>query len=210
MLALLHTSPIHIARFNAILKTLNYTGTVKHYVNETILRNALAWGKTDSEGFCLEIERIKLDKPHLIICTCSTFGAECDLQNGVERIDRPIAEYLVEKHKTIGLAYTATSTKESSLDLLRKSAKKLGKTIDVIDCNCTDCWKHLEKGDQINYEKGIASNVSKIESEVDAVFLAQASMEKSKNHLNNFTKEVVTSPEYGIQQLIKHIPQPKN
>jgi hypothetical protein len=40
---------------------------------------------------------------------------------------------------------------------------------------------------------------------VDVVFLAQASMQGVINHLINFNKEIVSSPEYGIKQIIKSV-----
>lgn len=203
MIAFLHTSPTLIERFNEILETIKFQTEVKHYLNEEILKNALQKGNTDSAGFKTEIEKIQLDQPALIICSCSTYGVESDKYKGVERIDRPIAEYLVKTYTTIGLAYAASSTKEASKDLLFASADKANKTIEVIDCDCTKSWKHLEVGDKESYLKEIAKEVTAIDSKVEAIFLAQASMENAKSYLQNISIEVVSSPEYGIQKLLK-------
>nr|WP_320000578.1 hypothetical protein [uncultured Draconibacterium sp.] len=42
-----------------------------------------------------------------------------------------------------------------------------------------------------------------MESKVDVIFLAQASMEGAKKYLKQIKKEVLSSPEFGISELIK-------
>ena len=64
-----------------------------------------------------EIELIKKENPSLLICTCSTYGEECDNDSSIYRIDKPIVEYIVQNFKKIGLVYTANSTKKVSENL---------------------------------------------------------------------------------------------
>lgn len=205
MIAFLHTNTVHIERFESLVKQFNPNMETKHFVNKPILDDALATGKTNTTQFTKEIEAIRQTDPSLIICTCSTFGSESDKHTDVRRIDKPIITHLVENYTKIGLAFTANSTKAVSEDLLLKIALEKQKPIAIIDCDCSEFWPYFEAGNHEAYTENIAKNISKLESQVDVMFLAQASMEGAKEHLTDFKKEVFTSPEFGIRELLKSI-----
>ncbi|MGL1887704.1 MAG: hypothetical protein OCD76_14400, partial [Reichenbachiella sp.] len=48
----------------------------------------------------------------------------------------------------------------------------------------------------------IAANIEILTPKVDVIFLAQASMEGAKKHLTHLSKEVLSSPEYGMKELM--------
>lgn len=203
MIAFLHTSKIHIDKFENLVRKFNSEIPIKHYVNEDILNFALKKGITDTKGFEKEISNIKTLNPELIICTCSTYGEECDKTDAIERIDKPIANYLVSNYKKIGLVYTANSTKQVSKNLLLEIASKMDRELDIVNCDCSSSWKYYETNDFDNYEKSIAEKIKDIENEVEVIFLAQASMEGSKKYLIDFSKEICSSPEFGVKEYLK-------
>lgn len=203
MIAFLHTNKSHIKNFEALVREQNTSIETKHFVNKTILDSALATGVTDTAQFEKEIQAIRRLSPSLIVCTCSTYGAESDKFPDVHRIDQPIIEYLVSNFTKIGLVYTANSTKAVSEDLMLKVAKNKQKTIDIVNCDCSNYWQYFEVGDLMHYEKGIAKTVKEKASDVDVFFLAQASMAGALNYLTNLDKKVFTSPEFGIKALLK-------
>jgi len=137
MIAFLHTSSIHIEKFENFVRKLNKDVEIKHFINEDLLSAALDNGVADTQSFSEEVSRMKALQPELIICTCSTYGEECDKNDAIERIDQPIAAYLVANFKKIGLAFTANSTKEVSKNLLLRLAKEKNKEVDIIDCDCS-------------------------------------------------------------------------
>ncbi|TBN05576.1 hypothetical protein EYD45_04685 [Hyunsoonleella flava] len=205
MIAFLHTNKAHIDTFEALVRTQNIEIGIQHYVNKNILDSALETGVTDSVQFEKEIEAIRKDNPSLIICTCSTYGAESDKYPDVYRIDYPVIAYLVNNYAKIGLVYTANSTKTVSENLMLKIAHETKKAIEIVDVDCSELWQLFEKDDIDSYNKGIAKKTIEKASEVDVFFLAQASMAGAKNHLQNLDKEVFTSPEFGIKELLKHL-----
>lgn len=202
MISFLHTSEVHIKRFESLVRKFNKDITIKHYVNSDILKYALQNEKLDSEGFNQEITNIKKENPELIICTCSSYGAACNDTNNVKRIDFPIADYLVTNYTKIGLIFTAKSTEKVSSDLLKDIANHQQKKIEIINCNCSDAWIHFENNNMETYELTIANKVKEIATKVDVIFLAQASMEGAKKHLQNIDKEVFSSPEFGIENYL--------
>lgn len=200
MIAFLHTSEIHINKFETLVRKFNSNIDIKHFVNENILDYALEKGMTDSKSFENEVLKIKALNPELIICTCSTYGEECDKSDDIERIDQPIANYLVKNYKNIGLAYTANSTKIVSKNLLLHVAGE--KEINIIECDCSSSWKYYEANDFNMYARSIAATIKKMEHEVDVIFLAQASMEGCKEFLMDFSKDIHSSPEFGVKEYL--------
>ena len=132
MIAFLHTSPIHISRFEKILKQYNYKNEIQHFVNEEILQTALTTGKLAIESFQNQIYQIQKLQPEIIICTCSTYGTACDEFEQVKRIDQPIIEYLVQTFNKIIVAFTASSTKAATIDFINKTIYLQKKEVENI------------------------------------------------------------------------------
>jgi len=203
MIALLHTTHGLKDRFESIVKAVNESIAIKHFVYEDLLTYALDKGETDSSSFEQYVEDIKKENPQLIICTCSSYGEESDRLGDVLRIDRPIAEYLVSSYHKIGLVYTTTSTKAISDRLLYDSAKKINKQIEVVACDCSEYWQAFSVGNIQAYHEGIAENIKEIQHDVEVFFLAQASMEGVRNYLP-IDKELCSSPEYGMSTILSN------
>lgn len=203
MIAFLHTSKVHIDRFENLVRKFDQTITIKHYVNEDLLSYAFKNGTVDTKNFEQEISTIKKEKPSLIICTCSKYGEECNITNNVKRIDYPIAEFLVSTYTKIGLIFTAKSTERVSKNILEQVANHQNKKIEIINCDCSNAWVHFENNDINEYEKTIANTIKKMASTVEVVFLAQASMEGAKKHLTDIKQDVFSSPEFGIKSYLK-------
>lgn len=205
MITFLHTAGINVKRFEDLVRKYNTDIEIKHFVNEDLLRFALTHNRANSEEFRAEVQKIKNEPAGMIVCTCSSYGDECDRLEGIERIDKPVAEYLVSNYQNIGLAYTAKSTVASSLNLLTQVAESLHKSISIIEYDCTGCWKYLEQGDTDRYEKEIAAIIEQKPSPAEVIFLAQASMENARHHLHSFDKEVLSSPEYGVKKFLQKL-----
>lgn len=202
MIAFLHTLQSNVDKFDTIAQKYAANRSIKHFVNETLLTNALNTGKSDCEGFRAEIEAIRKLNPELIICTCSSYGEACDRRIDVERIDEPIVKYIVANFKKIGLAYAATSTRSVSADLIRTTATVMDKEVDIIDIDCSEAWPYFQQKDFDQYAKQIAKTVKAQASQVEVIFLAQASMEDAKLHLDDLNIEVLSSPEYGVKSYL--------
>ena len=205
MIAFLHTSPIHIDRFDKLVRKYHPTIAIQHFVKEDILNTALTTGQLDTTTFKDTIQTIQANKPCLIICTCSTYGQLCDQLTTIYRIDQPIVREIVANYSSIAIAYTAHSTKVISLDLLQQTAKELNKRIQITECDCTHCWPYFEAGDIKQYETEIAKTIRAKTNQSEVVFLAQASMEGAAKYLEDLKQAVVSSPEFGIKTLLQSL-----
>lgn len=205
MLAFLHTSPIHIRRFEDLVKKHNNTITTKHFVNEDLLKNSLATGTLDIKSFTKQIQEIKKHTVQLIICTCTTYGQACEEFENVERIDQPLAKYLISSYSKIAMAYSLASTKKISKTLLEKTAFSQHKKIEITECDCTSSWQYFEAEDFENYKKSIAIQIKKTALNVDVVFLAQASMEGAIQYLEDFKIDIYSIPEFGLKFFLEKL-----
>ena len=203
MIAFLHTSIVHIDRFEQLVRKYHSIIPIKHFVKESILQTALATGQLDKITFIKTIQDIQQTKPALIICTCSNYGQLCDQLPNVHRIDQPIVHHIVANYTTIALAYTASSTKIISLELLQQIAKQQDKKIHIIDCDCTHCWPYFEAGQLEKYEQEIAKTIRAKTNKAEVVFLAQASMEGVTAYLEDLEQMVLSSPEFGVKQFLQ-------
>ena len=201
-IAFLHTSPVHIDRFEKIVSALDKRIETCHFVHEELLKFALQNGSLDKNSFISIISNIQLEEPNRIICTCSTYGQLCDSFPDVYRIDQPIAEYLVANYSKIILAYTVSSTKKISVELLQKIAIQQSKKTEIILCDATESWRYFENDDFKNYELSIATKIKSIANQGEVIFLAQASMEGAKKYLNSLSIETFTSPEFGLKKFV--------
>jgi hypothetical protein len=203
MIVFLHTSTIHVSRFNKVLDRLHYKGKVEHFVNESLLKGATELGKIDEFGFKTQIKKIRAKTDALIICTCSTYGALTKELQGVVRIDEPLANYMVRNYSKIGVAYTALSTVEVTMTLLNTiDLERKNVVYKMIDC--TTAWQFLENGDMIGYNDTITKTVLNEASGVEAVYLAQASMDGVEDFLSEkLNKEVLSSSFLGVKEYLK-------
>ena len=205
MIAFLHTSSIHIDRFERLVKKYHPTIAIQHFVQEDILQTALTTGQLDKTTFLNTIQTIQKNKPSLTICTCSTYGQLCDQLSTVYRIDQPIVTKIVANYSSVAIAYTARSTKAISLDILQQTAKQQDKHIQIMECDCTHYWPYFEAGNIKKYETEIAKTIREKTKKSEVVFLAQASMEGAALYLKDLKPAVVSSPEFGIKTLLQSL-----
>lgn len=201
----IHTGEVHKANFESLVRKYDQEIGIHHVVNEQMLSDALKTGKPSNEAFKKAVQQAQQSNPDVIICTCSTFGDLSDQSGVVERIDRPVVEYMVNRYSKIGLAYTAKSTWNSSSRLVESEAHKLNKTVELVPIDCSEFWDCFLNGDTEAYAQGIADLVTEKAESLQVVFLAQASMSAAQERIHSPLFEVLTSPEIGVEQFLKTV-----
>ncbi|BDD03456.1 hypothetical protein [Aureibacter tunicatorum] len=197
MIAFLHTSSIHIDRFDKLVEEVRADIPTCHYVNEKLLEDALAYGKANPDEFGELIEEIRSLEPSLIICTCSSLGELSEKYSDVHRIDLPIVEYLVQTYDKVCMAYASQSTREISAKLIQEVADRVGTKVELQICDCSKAWTYMEEGEMEQYQKTIAEVIEKENRQLLPVFLCQASMDGVEDYLESPIK-LYTSPKFGV------------
>ena len=209
-LSFLHTSPVHVATFRALLADLAPDIPTRHVVDESLLSEARLAGETTpalKERIASTLLAMQDLGAAVVVCTCSTIGAIVEGLNGsmravLLRIDRPMAREAVARGSRIVVAATLASTLVPTHELIASAALQARKQVEIIDLPCETAWGYFEQGKQEAYLQEIAQQVQYAATLGDVIVLAQASMARASEFYTDLPVPVLTSPRSGLQAAI--------
>lgn len=209
-LAFLHTSPVHVPTFTALLASIDSGARATHFVDEALLRDAREQGH-DSPGIVRRVQeavRAAADTGAcVVVCTCSTIGAaaEATPTNGkftAKRIDRAMANAAARSGQNVLVVAALQSTLGPTSDLIRDSAQRLGLEVKISEHHVSEAWQHFEQGNLAAYYAVIEAEVRKLLPGPSVVVLAQASMAPAATVLHDVAVPVLSSPALGVQDAL--------
>ena len=211
-LAFLHTSPVHIQTFDALLAELAPDIPARHIVDASLLSEACASGGV-TPALRERVEMILLtaieeQDAAVMVCTCSSIGAIAEAVNSrspatLMRIDRPMATEAVAPGSRIIVAATLSTTLIPTRELILSVAHEVGKEVQITELLCDSAWRQFEQGNQEAYLREVADNLQSAASHGDVIVLAQASMARAVELCSDLTLPVLTSPRSGLLAAIK-------
>jgi hypothetical protein len=217
-LVFLHTSPVHVAGFDALMQELAPGIEVHHHVDESLLAAAQQFGATDAAviqkveaAMHVASTNCATDYVGMVVCTCSSIGGIAERMNGrsglqTARIDRAMADRAVALGPRILLVAALESTLDPTTELLMESARAAGKTIEISTLLPGQAWGHFLQGDRLAYLQAISDAVRLALKDktvdIDVVVLAQASMAAAAEELSDLGVEVLSSPRLGVARAI--------
>lgn len=214
-LAFLHTAPVHVATFDALLRTLSPHTHATHLVREDLLAQAQAEG-VDNPRLILRVQAA-LDEAaasgaSVVVCTCSTLGGIAEAYDGeapfrVTRIDRAMSDRAVRGGGTVLLVAALASTLDPTAALLASSSATLGVAVTIRTLLVADAWPHFLAGDIEAYVAAIVAAVAPLGPSVDAVVLAQASMAEAAAKLEALGIRSLSSPRLGVEHALELSPR---
>jgi len=210
MLALLHTSPLHIPVFDA-LRDEEATGLpLRHIVREDLLDQARTHGPAavaDAVGETLA--EAAAGGARAVLCTCSTIGGIAETGSAaaavpVLRVDRPMAAAAVAvtpapscSATRIAVIAALSSTIEPTAALIRDEAERAGRTVTLDTRTVPGAWAAFESGDREGYLTAVAEAVDAV-TDADVIVLAQASMAPAQARATTVLP-VLSSPRPGLR-----------
>lgn len=213
-IAFLHTSPVHVPTFRALMAELAPNLRVHHLVDEDLLVQAMIVGTADLgliERIHGRMREAAATGARVVVCTCSTIGgvAERSPIDGrscvVGRIDRAMADRAV----TAGLHVLIVAALESTLapthELIMESARALGREPSVECLLVPGAWAHFVAGESAAYVDSVVAAVTSATATVRTpgiVVLAQASMAAAAPLLDAIGIPALSSPRLGVQRAI--------
>ncbi|MDO0938492.1 aspartate/glutamate racemase family protein [Streptomyces sp. DG2A-72] len=198
MLALLHTSPVHIPVFDALRDSDHPGLELRHFVDESLLDRARAEGpEAVADDVRAALQRAAADGARAVLCTCSTLGGVAESAGAgigvpVLRGDRPMAAAAVATGPRIVVLGTVESTFGPTVSLIEEEAHRAGHPTDVRTRLVADAWRHFETGDLGGYARLIATTADEV-TDADAIVLAQPSMAPARQ-LTTTSVPVLSSP----------------
>ena len=211
MLALLHTSPVHVPVFDA-LRDENHQGLeLTHVVHEDLLTRARAAGpEAVADDVRAVLEQAVAGGAVAVLCTCSSIGgvaeeAADEVGVPVLRVDRPMAAAAVAAGPRVVVVATSESTFGPTVTLVEEEARRAGLPTDVRTLFVDGAWALFRAGDTEAYVRTVADAVDSIPGDsADAIILAQASMTPAQL-LTTTPVPVLSSPRLGLAAAVTRL-----
>ncbi|MDH6627815.1 hypothetical protein M2271_005644 [Streptomyces sp. LBL] len=202
MLALLHTSPLHVPVFDA-LRDADHPGLeLRHLVDRELLSRARVEGSEAVAGDVrAALKRAAALGARAVLCTCSTIGAVAEaaasrIDVPVLRVDRPMASAAVALGPRVVVLATVESTFGPTIALIEEEARRAGRPVVVRTRLVQDAWERFETGDTQGHLRLVSAAADAV-TDADAIVLAQASMTAAQ-HLTTTAIPVLSSPRPGL------------
>ncbi len=182
-LGLIHTVGNLRGVFAALAKELLPNVALKHVVDESLLRDAIAEGGVTSEiGARLagHVAALSQAGAAAVMVTCSSMGEAVDriaatMPLPVLRVDTAMVDEALRIGSRIGVLATLRTTMTPTVELVRRRSAG-GRRIVVEAHLCEGAFEALRTGDAVGHDEFVQAGLRRIEPLVDVVILAQASM----------------------------------
>ena len=210
-LALIHTSATLVPVFQELTKEYLPDVKIFNIVDDSLIKDVISKGELTSQTARRVADYIgsaETGGADHILVTCSSIGAAVEAAvplTGVPvlRVDQPMADLAVQQGSSIGVIATLSTTLEPTSDLVRRRAAVAGKEIKLTSKLCEGAFDALMNGDPEEHDKMVADALRELSKEVDVILLAQASMGRVVEGLDEEDKKVpiIASPPEAIRHL---------
>ncbi|MGV9991726.1 aspartate/glutamate racemase family protein [Streptomyces sp. NPDC003374] len=205
MLALLHTSPVHVPVFDALRDEAHPGLELRHFVDERLLLRARREGpEAVRDELRAVLDEAVAQGARAVLCTCSTIGGAAERAGAgvpVLRVDRPMAARAVAAGRRIVVLAALESTVAPTVALLEEEARRAGRSVGVRTLLADGAWAHFEAGDTGAYVRAVAAAADTV-TWADAIVLAQASMAPARQ-LTTTSVPVLSSPGPGLAAAVR-------
>jgi len=208
-LALIHTSPSLTPMFQELCATLLPNVTVFHMVDESLIRNTVAAGRLEKvtmRRVIAMVESAGMAGADAVLVTCSSIGEAVTMAAKlfdfpVLRVDDAMAEQAVATGQRVGVLATLKTTLEPTTALVRSKAN--GHGVTIVDRLCEGAFDAVMAGDGAKHDAIVCAALKTMQSEVDVIVLAQASMARVLAHMEPgcLKVPVLSSPELGVRRV---------
>ncbi|MFF5160785.1 aspartate/glutamate racemase family protein [Streptomyces sp. NPDC000348] len=202
MLALLHTSPVHVPVFDALRDEAHPGLELRHLVAEDLLERARADGPAAVAGDVRARVREAVGRgARAVLCTCSTIGGVAEAAAAgagvpVLRVDRPMAAAAVAAGSRVVVLAALESTLGPTVALVEEEAARAGRPVEVRTVLVEGAWARFEAGDPAGCARRVADAADAV-ADADVIVLAQASMAPAER-LTTTRVPVLSSPRPGL------------
>ncbi len=207
-LAFIHTGHVLIPVFGQLSKEHLAGVDVFHMLDESLIRNTIALGglsKLTIRRLLGMIESAHQGGADAVMVTCSSIGegvaiAREQFDFPILRVDEAMAEKAVETGGRIGVAATLRTTLEPTVALLRETAARAGRDVQIVPQLSDGAFERLIAGDALQHDRMLAAALSELRKDVDVIVLAQASMARVAAQFNGPGPPILSSPELAIRR----------
>lgn len=208
-LALIHTGSFLVPAFAELCRTVMPDVQTFNIVDDSLIQNTIAANELTPltarrlAGYVQSAEDAGAD---VVLVTCSSVGPAVEAARPfvdipVLRIDEPMADKAVQTARTIGVIATLSTTLEPTHALIQARADTLGREIEIVTHLCSGAFEAVSSGDSATHDQIVRQGLRELMDQVDVIVLAQASMARVVDTMNEQEKRVpiLSSPLLGVE-----------
>ncbi|MEV5760858.1 aspartate/glutamate racemase family protein [Streptomyces tendae] len=202
MLALLHTSRVHVPVFDALRDAAHPGLELRHHVDAGLLERARRDGpEAVAEPVAAALTRAVAEGARAVLCTCSTIGGVAEAAAAgvgvpVLRVDRPMAAAAVAAGPRVLVLAALESTLAPTAALIEEEARRAGRPVELRTRVVDGAWSRFEAGDGEGYLRRVTDAADSVTG-ADVIVLAQASMAPARD-ATRVSVPVLASPAPGL------------
>jgi Asp/Glu/hydantoin racemase len=208
---LIHTSATLVPVFKQLCSQSLPGVQVFNIVDDSLIKDVIARGELTAQTARRVVDYVgsaEAAGADYILVTCSSIGAAVEAAASltkvpVLRVDQPMADLAVQTGSRIGVVATLPTTLAPTSDLVRRRAALAGKKIELTSRLCEGAFEALMNGDAAKHDAMVADALRELSTQVDVILLAQASMARVVEGLDEADKRVpiISSPPQAIKHL---------
>ena len=208
---MVHTSPVSLSDLKALFAELAPEVVVRNIIDDSLLAEVLSQGGV-TEGVRSRMrEYYKCAESagaDLIFNQCSSVGEAADLaaehvRVPVLKVDVPMAEKACLSGQRVGVVATLRTTLGPTCRLIRKTAERLGRKVEVVEALCEGAFDKLVAGERKKHNEMVIATIRELATQVDVVVCAQGSMVALLPDLGKTPVPVLTSLRLGVERAAK-------
>lgn len=211
-LGLIHTSATLVPIFEALCDNHLDDGTERfNIVDDSLIGSCIEQGKLTAPTARRVVNYVGSAEDagaDYILVTCSSIGPAVETAATLSsvpvlRVDRPMADKAVAMGGKVGVIATLSTTLDPTSDLVRRRAVRAGKQIELVSKLCEGAFDALMGGNPEQHDRMVAQALKELSGKVDVILLAQASMARVAEQLDEADKSVpiLASPANAIEYL---------
>ena len=201
LIGLIHSTRLVVDPVHQVVASQCPDAEIIHIVDEGILKVLFGLGEINERitGWLGRLVDSAVGTgADMAVLSCSSLSpAVNDVREKVSipflKIDEPMAEQAVRTSDRIGLVATNHTTPKPSTMLIEEVAQRFGKKVTVVPRVQADAFLKLSNGDMDGHDNVVVQAVEELLQETDVVLLAQISIARVKDKLDEKTKARVYS-----------------
>jgi len=207
----IHTSDVSVKDLKNLFAELAPEVCIRNIVDDSLLAEVLEKGGVTTAvkkricAYALQAEVIGAD---LIFSQCSSVGEAADIAAELVhvplvKIDEKMAELACKTGARIGVIATLQTTLGPTVRLVKRTAEKLKKEIQITEKLCEGAFDLLRSGDIKTHNKMVIKGIQELTEKVDVIVCAQGSMVPLLAELGETPIPVLTSPRLGVERAVE-------
>jgi len=207
----IHTVSGLAESFNLLCQELIPQAQLTHVSDESLIQGLLAAGELTAAVYrrvCEHVVWAEQAGADAIQLTCSSISPCADMARFLVsvpllKIDEPMVEDAVTRYGRIGIVATNPTTLRPTTEMVKETSRIHNRAVEIESVLCEDAYAAFFSGDLVRHDRIVRDNIRSLVQKVDVLLLAQASMARIVETLDEkeIPVPILSSPRPAIQRL---------